>query len=273
LAIRQQPLVTFGMAVRATGQEFDPRAAAQRAKASSAGATADLFDLAGDTPLSADCLSSALMTVFRGNFCDVILPGRNSITFERNETLYELGDEERTLFFVRSGFVKVGTITDGAREILYDIRKEGDVAGELCFCRALRADRAVALETSDVIAVPHFEVFEALQKHPALFGKLVEIFCDCLADAYEQINTMALRDSARRLTRVLIGLAAKIGRRSGSRIEIPTYLTQEDISQMVVARRERVSTALNFLRRRGMVEYSSRGHLLLDIEALESQDF
>jgi hypothetical protein len=38
-----------------------------------------------------------------------------------------------------------------------------------------------------------------------------------------------------------------------------------------VARRERVSTALNLLRRRGMVQYSNHGHLLLDVTALESQ--
>jgi CRP/FNR family transcriptional regulator, cyclic AMP receptor protein len=259
------------MAARATGQGSDPRDMAQRAKALSAAHPA-VLDFAADTPLSADCLSSALMTVFRGNFCDALLPGRSPISFKRHEVLYDLGDDERTFFFIRSGYIKVGTITDDAREIVYDIRKEGDVAGELCACRTLRGDRAVALEASDVIPVPHTEVFAALQQHPNLFGKLVEIFCDCLADAYEQINTMALHDSARRLARVLVGLAAKIGRPSGDKIEIPTYLTQEDISQMVLARRERVSTALNFLRRRGMVAYSNGGHLLLDVDALKNQN-
>jgi hypothetical protein len=38
---------------------------------------------------------------------------------------------------------------------------------------------------------------------------------------------------------------------------------------MVAARRERVSTALNLLRRQGMVHYSTRGHLMLDVRALE----
>ena len=69
---------------------------------------------------------------------------------------------------------------------------------------------------------------------------------------------------------MLIGLATKIGRRSGSVVEIATYLTQEEISQMAAARRERVSTALNILRRRGLVQYSARGHMMLDVAALES---
>ncbi len=233
-------------------------------------ANAALLGGTDDTALYGANLSSALVTIFRGNFCDFILPGRNSVIFKRNEVLYDVGARERTFFFIRSGFIKVGTVTQDGREIIYDVRKEGGVAGELCACQPLRRDRAVALEQSDVIPVPYLEIIEALQKHPDFLGKLIEIFCDCLADAYEQINTLAFHDIARRLNHVLLGLASKIGRRVGSKIEIPTYLTQEDISQLVLARRERVSTALNHLRRRGTVQYSDHGHLLLDVKALEN---
>lgn len=225
-----------------------------------------------DTTLYWASLSSALVTIFRGNFCDAILPGRNSVIFGKDEVLYEVGARDRTFFFIRSGFIKVGTVTQDAREIIYDVRKEGGVVGELCACRSLRGDRAVTLELSEVIPVPYFEIVEVLRKNPDFLGKLIEIFCDHLADAYEQINTLAFKDTAHRLTHVLLGLATKIGRRAGGMIEIPVYLTQEDISQMVVARRERVSTALNLFRRRGIVQYSNHGHLLLDVKALENQN-
>jgi CRP-like cAMP-binding protein len=71
------------------------------------------------------------------------------------------------------------------------------------------------------------------------------------------------------LVDVLRSLASKLGRPLGEHVEITTYLTQEELAQMVVARRERVSTALNSLRRRGIAQYSVRGHLLLDMRALE----
>jgi len=69
---------------------------------------------------------------------------------------------------------------------------------------------------------------------------------------------------------VLLKLAAKIGQNSGPEVEIPTYLTQEEIAQMVVARRERISTALNFFRRKNMIQYTNHGHLLLNMKALGS---
>ena len=77
-------------------------------------------------------------------------------------------------------------------------------------------------------------------------------------------------DTVHRLSKVLLKLAAKIGQSSGSEVEIPTYLTQEEIAQMVVARRERISTALNFLRRKKMIQYTNHGHLLVNVKALES---
>ena len=54
------------------------------------------------------------------------------ITFRKHEVIYNVGDERRVFFFLTSGFVKVGTITANGREVIYDIRRGGDVVGELC---------------------------------------------------------------------------------------------------------------------------------------------
>jgi CRP/FNR family transcriptional regulator, cyclic AMP receptor protein len=225
-----------------------------------------------DDPIARQAaLSTALMSVFRGRFCDLILPGRKPTTFGKHDSIYEVGDEVRTFFFLQSGFAKVGTMNSRGREVIYDVRKAGDVVGELCACEPVRLDRAVALERTDAIGVPFEEIMEVLLKSPGLVAMLIEVFCRALKEAYEQVNTLAMDDTVRRLAKVLMNLAAKLGRRSGSLVEIPTYLTQEEIAQMVAARRERVSTALNCLRRQGMVHYTNRGHLALNIGAIEHE--
>lgn len=222
-----------------------------------------------DSVLDQGALSSALVSVFPGKFCDVLLRGRTPLSFERDAVLYEVGDKEQNFFFICSGFVKVGTITRNGREIIYDIRKEGDVVGELCVSRRPRTDRAVALVQSQAIPVAYPEILRILQDHPDILTKLVEMFSDCLADAYQQINTLSVHDIQRRVGQALLSLASKIGHPFGELVQIPTYLTQEEISQMVAARRERVSTALNDLRRRGIISYSNGGHLLVRLDALK----
>jgi CRP/FNR family transcriptional regulator, cyclic AMP receptor protein len=150
------------------------------------------------------------------------------------------------------------------------VRKGGDVVGELCASELRRPDRAVALEQTEAIPVPFEDVMEVVRKQPALLARLVDVFCRALSEAYAQVNTLAVDDTAHRLGKVLLKLAAKIGQNSGPEVEIPTYLTQEEIAQMVVARRERISTALNFFRRKNMIQYTNHGHLVLNMKALES---
>jgi len=222
-----------------------------------------------DSLESQAAVSTALLSVFRGRFCDSILADRKAATFKKHEVIYEVGNEERTFFFLRSGYVKVGTIAANGREVIYDVRKEGDVVGELCASELKRPDRAVALENTEAISVPFAEIMDVLLNKPDLVALLLDVFCRALKEAYVQVNTLAIDGTVDRLVKVLVGLAAKIGRPSGSLMELPAYLTQEEIAQMVAARRERISTALNSLRRRGMVHYSARGHLMLDMASLE----
>jgi CRP-like cAMP-binding protein len=212
--------------------------------------------------------SSALVPIFRGRFCDILLPNRTAMTFDKDQVIYELGDSQPTLFFVRRGVVKIGTITADGREIIYDLRKCGDVVGELCALESVRWDRAVAVEQTEAVPVAFDEVMDALVEHPALLRDFVEIFCSALSEAYDQVNRLAADNVMHRLVDVLKTLVNKLGRPLGEFVEIATYLTQEELAQMVVARRERVSTALNSLRRRGIAQYSRRGHLLVDMRAL-----
>ncbi|OLB13232.1 MAG: hypothetical protein AUH10_06770 [Gammaproteobacteria bacterium 13_2_20CM_66_19] len=234
------------------------------------GQSAERQALGFEDSLSQAALSTALVSVFRGKFCDAILPNRKAVAFKKEQVIYDVGDTARTFFFLQRGFVKVGTITSDGHELIYDVRKAGDVVGELCASELQRLDRAVALEPAEAIPVPFEEVMEAVRERPDLLTRLVDVFCRALSEAYAQVNTLAVDDTAHRLAKVLLKLAAKIGQHSGSEVEIPTYLTQEEIAQMVAVRRERISTALNFFRRKRLIQYTNHGHLVLNVSALES---
>src|SRR5262249_49567836 len=172
-----------------------------------------------DVPLELDpshdhqaAVSAALAIVFRGKFCDLILQNRKTTTFSKHSVIYDVGDRERTFFFLQNGFVRVGTMTADGREVIYDVRKAGDVIGELCATEEVRLDRAIALEKTEAIGVPFEEIMEILISKPDLIAILVDVFSRALKEAYAQVNSLAIDDTVRRLVKVLIGLAAKIGR-------------------------------------------------------------
>jgi len=217
-------------------------------------------------------LSAALATIFRGKLCDVVLGGRPVLTVDKGEAIYDIGDDDHTLYFLRSGFAKVGTITEDGRELIYDVRKAGDVLGELCAAEAPRQDRAVALEKCTLIAVPFDDLLAVVQRDRALLRELVQVFCGSLSDAYDQLSSVAFGGTVDRLVKVLHKLGLELGRDSPQGVEIATYLTQEELAQMVAARRERVSLAMNFLRDRGLVRYSRRGYLVLNLAGIANYD-
>jgi CRP/FNR family transcriptional regulator, cyclic AMP receptor protein len=219
-------------------------------------------------PLRDAALASALAGIFRGRFCDILLPGRVATPFAEDAVVYELGETQRALWFVRRGIVKFGTITADGREIIYDVRKEGDVVGELCAFEPVRRDRAVVVERADLVSVALTDALDALARHPAALQDLVEVFGGALAEAYDQLSSLAHDDLMHRLRKTLRSLADKLGATDGDFVEIGTYLTQDELAQMVKARRERVSTALNILRQSGVVQYSPRGRLRVDMRAL-----
>ncbi len=116
--------------------------------------------------------------------------------------------------------VKTGTITDNGREIIYAVRKDGDVAGELCCLEPPRRDRAVAVQATEAIPVPFEEVMDTLARHPTLLQGLVEVLAHALAEAYDQVNRLADDNVMEGLIKVLKTLAAKLGRPSGKFTEI-----------------------------------------------------
>ena len=206
----------------------------------------------------------------RRHLCAALPPEHHARTFEKGEVLYDLGESGRTLFLIRCGVVMTGTTTALGREIVYDLRGAGDVVGELCAVAAIRHERAVALERTEALPVDLDDVLGILAGDPDMLRAFVAKLCGALAEARDQVNRLTEDSVMCRLVKVLKRLATKLGRPAGELVEIAAYLTQEELACMAAARRERVSTALNSLRRRGLVQYSARGHLLLDVRGLES---
>ncbi|MGC2461856.1 MAG: Crp/Fnr family transcriptional regulator [Steroidobacteraceae bacterium] len=219
--------------------------------------------------LALAAVSSTLAPIFRGRLCEILLTTRGPRIFERHAIIYDLGETDRSLFFIRQGLLKIGTITEEGREIIYDVRTNGDVVGELCALDRPRRDRAVVIDTTAAITIKFEEVVAALAGNSGLLATFITALGGVLADAYDQLNHVARGDVTHGVVAVLKTLARKLGRPRGALVEINAYLTQEELAQMVAARRERVSTALNTLRRDGAINYSGDGHLLLDLAALD----
>ena len=210
----------------------------------------------------------ALSGCFRGKLCEQLMnrPGR---PVAKGEFVYGLGDAAQSVFFLRRGLVKLTSLTEEGRELILRLHQAGEVFGELCHCTGERREQAVAMEDSEVVELDFDEFVSHLQgSRPAMLLFLSNV-AQQLSAAYEQIQTVSFSSTMERLVRTLARLADEFGVPDGEWIRLTHYFRQDDLAQMIGARREVVSTLLNQLREQGIITYARKDGLLLRRADLE----
>ena len=210
----------------------------------------------------------ALSGCFRGKLCDQLMhrPGRS---VGKGELVYGLGDSAQSVFFLRRGFVKLTSLTEDGRELILRLHQAGEVFGELCHCTGERREQAVAMEDSEIVELNFDEFVAHLQSNRPAFLLFLSNVAQQLSAAYDQIQTLSFSSTMERLVRTLGRLADEFGEPDGEWVRLTHYFRQDDLAQMIGARREVVSTLLNQLRDRGLINYARKDGLLLHRAGLE----
>jgi CRP/FNR family transcriptional regulator, cyclic AMP receptor protein len=214
----------------------------------------------------AEC--EAVSRSVRGRLCQRLaeLPPRR---VGQGQHLYRAGHPAQSLFLVQSGLVKARTISPEGEELTLRLYKPGDLLGELCLCGGGRREEAVALEESTVTEISVASLMARLRNDPETAVELASAVCDRLADAYEQIESLAWDTVLYRLVRTLLRLANELGEPSESGVRLAHYIRQEELAQLVGARREVVSGLLNRLRTSGHISYSPRSAITVRPTSLQ----
>jgi CRP/FNR family cyclic AMP-dependent transcriptional regulator len=209
-----------------------------------------------------------LSELFRGTLCEQLAATSPPRRLATGECLYHIGGPARSVFLLRRGLVKVSVISTGGQEVTLRVYKAGDVLGELCLCTGERRERAVALEESDVVEIPIERFIDRLRQDSLAALEFATTACERLADAHERLRSLAVDPVLSRLIRALLSLAAELGEPTPEGTRLNHRLAQEELAQIVGARREVVSTLLNRLRDKGLLRYTRQGPILLDCERL-----
>lgn len=209
-----------------------------------------------------------LASVFRGSAFQRIKSRPHGAPLRQHHIIYNIGDEARSLFYLRSGLVKLEAISGGGREIILKMYKPGEVFGELSLCDGQRNEMAVTMESSEVVEIGVEEVVGLLSERRDAMLLLLRSVCRRLADSYRVIQEYSFDNLPERLAKTLLRLADEIGRQTPRGTELTHYITQEELAQMLSVRREVVSSELSRLRARGCVSYLRRGRLVINRAAL-----
>lgn len=201
-------------------------------------------------------------SVFQGGLCEKFTK-RPAHTFQSNQIIYNLGDISHSMFYLQRGLVKLTALSENGKEIILTMHRPGEIFGEFCLCGGTRGETAMTMESSDVVEIKFEELVKYIQEDQGAFYNLLIAVCERLSRAYQIIEELSFDELPDRLAKALLRLADEYGSETDSGTELSCYITQEELAQMVSARREVVSAILNRLRDQGLINYTRKSKMII----------
>lgn len=188
-------------------------------------------------------------------------------TFAKSAVLFHKDSEDRSLYLIASGRVRIYLPGGAGREVTLNICGPGEAIGELTLLDGqTRSASAQALD--DVVAyVLHYEDIAGLLDTPAMAAAVIRVLTARLRHATDDTESLALFDVFGRLARRLLELADRYGRGQ----EIDLELSQTDLASLVGATRETVNRALAAFRQQGLIDVHDHRIVILRPDLLRQR--
>lgn len=178
--------------------------------------------------------------------------------FRKGATIYGQGDLCDSLCILKSGVVKLISVSPKGSEAILQILKPGQVFGELLLSRERRAFTALAAEDSVVILISRQNLKKLLSLVPVLALNFIQMLSRRLAEVESGLAESSHTWSYHRLARVLLNLSEEYGEEVPSGTLIRLRLTHEDLANLIGTTRETVTTQLNRFSRMGLLSRRTR---------------
>jgi CRP/FNR family cyclic AMP-dependent transcriptional regulator len=194
--------------------------------------------------------------------------------FKGGEVVYVISgsrDEHmQRMYFLLKGCVKLSSADDASgKELLLLVIKPGEPFGLLNAVGNDKTDlRAVAMQASLVAYVPR-EDFDKLIHETHTCSRLVKLIGERSVEVVSRFEDLAFQSVPVRLARVLLRLAHEFPKQRTCGICIDIPLTQQEVANLIGARREVVSTHLSRLKSDGTLALHKKYICIHDHAALE----
>jgi len=193
-----------------------------------------------------------------------------SKTYPSKEFLYMEGDAAHNLYYIKKGLIKTFKSTEGGKDLVTGISKEGDFLGWLSLLNPAGTylDTATVIEAAEIYSIPKSDFIHLLDRSPEVSHKFMDLISKDLIDAQEQLVDMAYCPVRQRLARILLKLlkAGLIQDATHEGIDI----AREDLAGMVGTATETAIRTLSELKEEGVIHMGkARRIIITDPKKLE----
>lgn len=194
-------------------------------------------------------------------------------SFKKNEFIYFNNEASSHVYLIVDGQVKIGSYSNDGKEIIKAILNKGEIFGEMAlYGEDKREDFAQAMGTNTSICPLSLEDMDQLMKHnKELSIKMTKLVGFRLRKAERKIESLVFKDARSRVIEFLLDQANERGQKVGFETLVINFFTHQDIASLTATSRQTVTTILNELREKNLINFDRKRLLIRDIDKLEKE--
>jgi CRP/FNR family transcriptional regulator, cyclic AMP receptor protein len=189
----------------------------------------------------------------------------------KNEPIYFANDPSTSIFFLKTGRVKIVKYSSDGKENILTLITPGEVFGEMAFLdEKERTDFAITVEPALVCAINKDDLSEFINKTPSLNIKMTKLIGLKLKSFSERIEDLVFKDADQRVISFLLRMIDKNGKNIGEQIFVKPFLKHQDIAELAACSRQTVNYILTDLRDRNIINFDRKKLVINDLPALKN---
>ena len=166
----------------------------------------------------------------------------------------------RYVYLLKEGVIKIALMNEDGEEFIKYLIKPGNLFGEIPLLGDVESSEeyAVALEDSTVCFMDTEKMKQWMLENADLRTEIFKQIGTRIKKVENRLLSMFFKDAATRIREFIADFVKEFGKESPAGYEVKNFLTHEDIAKLTATSRQTVSTILNELREKGMIEYNSK---------------
>jgi CRP-like cAMP-binding protein len=191
--------------------------------------------------------------------------------FKRDSFIYFPQDKADHIYMIAQGRVKIGRYLEDGKELVSAILTNGEIFGELALAgEDTRKDFAQVMDANTTICPLGIEDLKALMYgNKELSFKMLKLVGLRLMKLERKLEMLVFKDARTRVIEFLKDAASWKGKKVGFETMIPTKLTHKDIAALTGTSRQTVTTILNELKDKNLINFDRKKILIRDLAQLK----
>ena len=197
--------------------------------------------------------------------------GKHSVHFfKKDERIYSPNEPANKIYMIAEGRVKISAVDSNAKNTLKAIFGENEIFGEMALTgEEIRTESATSMEdNTKVFTLNKDEVLDMMKANAIISNQILSIMGARIRRTEKRLESLLNKDARTRIIDFLRDLAIEKGRKIGFETLIKNYFTHKDMASLTGTSRQTVTTVLNNLKDKNIINFDRRRILIRDMDLL-----